>query len=240
MQKGGNDYWTGKIQSMRRFIFLFGVLILLAGTSVSFAQTDDFGIWMSVGAEKKIDKWTFELEQELRTMENSGEIERIGTMVGLDYKLLKPLKVGLSYQFITLNDLENEDMQPRHRINMYAQGKYEWHRFTFSLRERFQLTYKDETERTYKMNPKWSLRSKLKIDYNIPDSPISPFVSFESFYQLNNPDKNKFDGLRYSAGGRYKINKHHGIELFGLVDKEINTKNPVQRFVLGTAYVYSF
>ncbi len=225
---------------MRRRFILFSVLLVLGLSTKSWAQSDDFGAWLSVGLEKKYEKWTFELEQELRSMENSGELERISTQLGVSYKLCKPLKIGASYQFISMNDLENETMQPRHRFNAFVQGKYEWKRFTFSLRERMQLTFKDETERTYKMNPKWSLRSKLKVDYNIAGSPISPFVGFESFYQLNNPDGNKFDGLRYSLGAGYKLNKHHHIDVFGLIDKEINVKNPVQRFVAGLAYTYSF
>lgn len=225
---------------MKIFWILLPMSLILTGLNSVFAQTDDFGVWLSVGAEKKINKWTIEFEQELRTMENSGKIERISSSLGADYKLFKPLKIGLSYQYITLNDLENDDLQPRHRLNMYAQGKYELGRLTISLRERVQVTYKDETERTYKMNPKWSLRNKLKADYNIPHSPFSPFATFEAFYQLNNPDGNKFDNLRYSLGTEYKLNKHHALNAYLMIDKEINVKNPIKRFVTGVSYVYSF
>lgn len=229
-----------KFQFIKRLWFLCSVSLLLTGSYTSFAQSDDFGVWASVVVEKKVEKWAFEFEQELRTMENTSKIERVSSSIAADYKLFKPLKIGASYQYITLNDLENDDLQPRHRLNLYAQGKYELGRFTFTLRERAQLTYKDETERTYKINPKWSLRNKLKVDYDIPHFKVSPFASFEAFYQLNNPDGNKFDNLRYSCGAEYKFNKHHALNLFGLVDEEMNVKDPIRRFVIGTTYSYSF
>jgi len=226
---------------MKKFcFFICTTLLLLSGAGNSFAQSDDFGAWMSVSVEKEIKKWDFGFEQELRTMDNSSHVERVSSSLSAEYKLFKPLKIGASYEFIVLNDLENDDLQPRHRGNVYLQGKYKIGRLTASLRERIQVTYKDETERTYKMNPKWSWRNKLKFDYNIPHSPVSPFASFETFYQLNNPDGNKFDNLRYSAGTEYKFNKHHAIEIYGLIDKEINVKKPVRRFVAGAGYSFSF
>ncbi len=225
---------------MKSYLLLIFILLSLLGIPEVHAQSDDFGIWMSAGVKKEIKKWTFEMEEELRTADHSGEIERIATELSVEYDLLKPLTLGVAYQFIDFHDLENDDFQPRHRINFYVQGKKKWGDFTFSLRERVQNTYKDESERSYKINPKWSWRNKAKAEYNIPHCRINPYLSFETFYQLNNPDGNKFDGLRYTLGGDYKISKHHKINLFGLIDKEINVKNPVREFVIGTGYTYSF
>ncbi|WP_423126767.1 DUF2490 domain-containing protein [Gaoshiqia sp. Z1-71] len=222
------------------FLKLYTVLSCLLFLTSSYAQSHDFGAWFTAGAEKKIKNWSFYLGEELRTMQQSGTIERLKTDLDIQYKLSKTFKLGASYQFIYFHDVENDDYQPRNRYNFFVQGKKGWNRFTFSLRERLQSTWKDETVRDYKMNPKNSWRNRLEMEYNIPKSPLTPSFLVETFYQLNNPDGNRFDKIRYKLAGAYKLNKRNRLELFGAFDKEINVKNPVQRFVLGLEYKYDF
>lgn len=208
--------------------------------TTSYAQSNDFGTWFTAGAEKKVKNWSFYLGEELRTMEQSGTIEQLKTNFDILYKLSKTFKLGASYQFIYFHDVENDDYQPRNRYGFFVQGEKDWNRFTFSLRERFQSTWKDETVRDYKTNPKNSWRNRFEMEYNIRKSPLTPSLSVETFFQLNNPDGNSFDKIRYKLAGAYKLNKRNRLELFGLLDKEINVTNPVQRFVLGLEYKYYF
>jgi hypothetical protein len=224
------------------------LLALLFVSPVIRSQTNDFGIWTSLGLEKKLGKWDLGSELELRTMDNSSKINRVSMEFEASYVLLKPLKVGLSYQFIDFNDTKYTDFQPRHRFNLFAIGSQKLGNFNFSLRERLQLTTKDESDRikssgaidTYKINPAWVWRNRLKISYNIPHCKITPYGSFETFYQLNNPDGNVFDDLRYTIGVGYSLKKRHKFNLYYLIDNEINVKNPVRGFVLGAGYTYSF
>lgn len=225
---------------MKKNFLIYCLLLASILPFKGYAQDDDdFGVWISFNLKKDVKKWSFELEPEFRTMNGFDNVERFSSTLRAEHKLIKRIKAGMVYQFIYLNDLENEDLQPRHRLKGYLQGKYKIKRFAISLRELCQITFKDETERTYKMNPKWRWRNKIKVTYDIKHSPVSPFAIFESYYQLNNPDGNKFDKLRYSVGARYKLNKHHAIKIFGVDDCEINVKNPVNRWVLGATYEYS-
>jgi hypothetical protein len=222
------------------FFFLISKAIL--------AQTEDFGIWTSIGGEKKLGKWDFNAEAELRTKDNSGQVNRWSLQLEAAYSIIKPLKIGASYQFIYFHDTEYWDFQPRNRFNLFLSGKQKLGNFTFSLRERAQLTTKDASDRikksgkinTYKINPEWTWRNRLKVEYNIPKFPVTPSLSFESFYQLNNPDGNTFDDMRYTLSFAYNLTKHNQLEIYGLLDNEVNVSDPVRTFVTGIGFTHSF
>lgn len=224
------------------------LLPLLLTSAALLAQTNDFGLWTSVGAEKKIKKWNIGTEAELRTKDNVGQVDRWSLQADFSYDIFKFLRLGASYQFIYFYDSKYADFQPRSRYIAYIQGKQKINNFTFTLRERIQRTTKDDRDRikddgtidTYKISPDWTWRNRLKVSYNIPKFPITPSFAFESFYELNNPDGNVFDKLRYTLAFGYSVKKHHNIELYGLIDKDINVDDPVQTFVAGLGYTYSF
>ncbi len=231
-----------------KYSFKICWLLLFLAPSALFSQTNDFGVWTSVGAEKEIGKWDLGVSTELRTMDNSRQINRWSLQLVAAYNIIKPLKAGVSYEFIYFNDLEYSDYQPRHRYILFLQGKQEIGNFTFSLRERVQRTIKDESDRiietgkynNYKINPDYTLRSRLKADYNIPKFPVNPSFSFEAFYQLNNPDGNTFDNLRSILSLNYTLAKQHKFELYGLIDKEINVEDAGTMYVAGLGYTFSF
>lgn len=212
------------------------------------AQTDNFGVWTSVEANKKLKKFEFNGELELRMRDNLQNVGRISAKTGIEYAIFKPIKIGVAYRYMYFYDAKYSDLQPRNQIITYLQGKQKVGRFSFTLRERFQYTTKDESDRikksgkidTYRINPEWIWRNRLKINYNIPKSKFSPEFSIESFYQLNNPDGNVFEELRYILGCEYEINKKQSIELFGVYDKEINVTDPEEKFAVGIGYVYAF
>jgi len=231
---------------MRTKIFI--LLFMLLFTSVSWAQTNDFGIWTNISAEKKLGKWDFLGETEFRTKENTTNIDRWSIGLTGDYQLFKPVEIGAGYEFIYFNDTEYLDFQPRHRATIFVTGKQNLGNFTFTLRERIQLTAKDVSDRlkengnidNYKVNPEYTWRNKLKVSYNIPNFPINPAFSVESFYSLNNPNGNAFEQLRYSLSLNYKLSKHHHFEIFGLYDDEFVEGDPVQNHVLGIGYQFKF
>jgi len=213
-----------------------------------WSQTDDFGVWTTLELEKKLMRWSFTTEAELRTLHDSKDVARWNLELGAVFDISKHLKIGASYQFIYFHDFKYADYQPRNRFILYLTGKKKFGNFSISLRERAQMTTKDDSDRikksgkidTYKMNPEYSWRNRVKVAYYFETARFEPAFSFESFYSLKNPDGNTFDDLRYSLSITYYINKHQEIEIYGLIDKEINVKNPVKTSVAGFGYNYSF
>jgi len=230
---------------------IIAIIIALFSTcclQAIFAQRENFGSWTSIAVDKKLNKFEIGAETELRTIYYFRLIERWSLGVNADYSLSKYLKVGAGYQFMNELDQKYLNYQIRNRLNLSATGKLKMNDFTFTLRERIQVTQKDESNRikgdgtidTYKANPEWSWRNRLQMAYNIPDFKITPALSVESFYQLNNPDGNSFENLRYILSFDYKINKKNHIEVYGMVNSELESEDATGKYILGVSYKYSF
>ena len=161
--------------------FIIGALLASALAMPSMAQdnileSDDisgFGVWTSIGAEKKISKkWGIEMEGEFRTADALNEVSRYSIGVSTDYKINSWLKVDAGYVF--MRDFSREDKslkweedeynedgaldyskyeldieeaywKTRHRVNVSLTGSVKFNRFKISLRERVQYTYQMKT-----------------------------------------------------------------------------------------------
>lgn len=205
---------------------------------VLLAQSE-FGSWTTVSVEKELNKkWELGAEAELRTIGGNDVyfvrlMERMSVGLSADYRIMKGWKVGAGYQIMNKLDAKYLNYQWRNRFNLSTSGRLQLNDFTFSLRERIQLTSKDESKRlkdngtidTYKINPEWKWRNRMQVSYNIPKCKITPTFSVESNFQLNNPDGNTFDKMRYVLSFDYKIKKKHVIELFGVLNDELEAED---------------
>jgi hypothetical protein len=228
----------------------FLVFLSILGLSVQLlrAQSDSYGTWTSIGIEKKMHKWNFGVETELRTINYMNRISRGSITLSSDYSILKQLKVGIGYQLMNNWDEKYLNYQIRNRFNVSSTGKLKWNNFSFALREKLQVTFKDESKRiksngyidTYKINPEWIWRNRIQIAYNIPHCRITPAFSVESFYQLNNPEGNRFDNMRYTLLFDYKINKKNSVNIYGLINNKLNSDETTGKHILGVGYVFSF
>ena len=142
------------------------------------ATEDEFGIWATVEASKKINK-KFKVvgDVEFRTYDFVNNIERAAIGVKLEYKILKWLKSNVGYQFhykhnpeeTSIKDpvydeegnfagneynIDNDYWVIRNRVYATISGEYKVGRFEFGLRERLQYTHTgsattDETKYRY-------------------------------------------------------------------------------------------
>jgi len=131
------------------------------------AQSDDFGMWYEVGAEKKLSpNWSLGLEGEFRTRDNSKTADRWSAGLGIDYRLLKTtnfsLKASAGYTLLYDNNPEKLTYKSnsglpkkwtpsywgtRHRFNVSLSGNLDLGRWTIGLRERWQFTHRPEKAR---------------------------------------------------------------------------------------------
>ena len=214
---------------MRKISFIL-LLFSFFITEKSSAQAE-YGTWSSIEIEKKIGKWNFEAETELRTIYYLRLVNRWSIGLDAEYKIAKPLQVSFGYTLMNVLDKKYLNYQFRNRFNSGITGKKKWGDFGFSLSEGIQLTTKNDSKRigdfgninTYKINPAWMWKNSFQTQYNIPKSKLTPGVEFESYYELNNPDGNKFDKLRYTAFLKYKLKKRNSIKLSGIINQELGT-----------------
>lgn len=241
------------------------LLALLMLPLASAAQSDDFGVWTSVGVEKKISKKvSVGLEAELRTRDDVSELDRWS--VGLDgqYKITKWLKVSAGYSLLNdnnrkitykeTNGMPNklaEYWGVRHRFNVSLTGSRKFGNLQVSLRERWQYTYRpsktidqrwdyddeefDNKPKTYNARGKNVLRSRLQLSYDIPNCHVEPYVSAEAFNAWS------VEKMRYTAGADWKISKKHAVGIYYLYQSvHDDDDNEPNRHVLGVEYKFKF
>ncbi len=153
----------------------------------------------------------------------------------------------------------------KHRAYFEAVGNTKLGRFKFSLRERYQYTYymaaetkRDEYRgqvspgyegdqyRGYayqetvtddkKAKSKHMLRSRLKVEYNIKNLPLTPYASCELHNNIG--DAFCLDKVRYSAGLEYKIKKRYGISLGYLYQQVTGEDSEGSQHVLDLSFSF--
>ncbi|MGC3979411.1 MAG: DUF2490 domain-containing protein [Paludibacteraceae bacterium] len=226
----------------KRHILLF-FLPLMCLTLIAQSQ---YGTWTSFAIDKKVHKWNFQAETELRTIYYARLINRWSLGIDAEYKIVKPIGVVFGYQFMNVLDQKYLNYQFRNRFTADIFGKQKWGNFSFSLTEGLQLTTKNDNKRikkdltidTYKVNNAWMWKNGIEVEYNIPKCKITPEFDFKSYYTLNEPDGNVFDKLRYTLSLKYKLNKHNFINVFGVYNHELGEDDADYsgKYILGVKY----
>ena len=238
---------------MRKILALMAAVVL----ALPLAAQDDvdldneFGGRVSVELDKKLRKGLHVfLEEEVRLDNNFGAFDRFHTTLGLSYKVHPNVKVGVGYALINPYSSTNAAFKnARHRVMVDASANYKVGAWTFSLKERVQLTYRTGDMNEYQnLRAAFSLKSRLKAQYRVSAS-LTPYAYIELRNTLNAPviaayrDENGTyvteDGyetgnagwfisgwngvyvnrLRGSVGVNYKFDKHNTLNLYILADR---------------------
>lgn len=253
-----------------------GWCLIICPLSYSSAQSDDFGLDFSVEAEKKIDKqWSVSLEGELRRRDDAKTNDRWSIGLGVDYKIAKWVKASAGYSLlydntkrISYSDQEDVDdgdfdevgmpkkcaqyWAPRHRFNVSLTfDKKLFGDFRFSLRERWQYTWRPEhtvSERwsyldeaydgkakTYGGSGKNVLRSRLQVEYDKKGLSLTPYANVEFWNAW------KLQKTRYTVGLDWKLSKQHAVGAFYYYQK-VNDDDDLEpnRHLLGVSYKFKF
>lgn len=153
-------------------------------------------------------------------------------------------------------NLSNSYVDTRHRATASLQTAVELGRFKISLRESYQYTHTDSVEFTkdkyrYK-NEAWTintetdgksasdkqvLRSRIGIDYNIPNWKYDPFVSYELFNGID--DGFKSQKSRITAGVDFSFNKKHNFEVAYMWQNQHDDDEPAGSFIC-LSYKFEF
>lgn len=179
----------------------------------------------SAGAEFKLGRGfhiSIAEELRLRYKEDASRqgLDRLYTSVGISYKPIQYLKIGVGYDFINLwkqkNIYADEEKtiisgvnrysQMRHRVSFDVTGIYKYQAWQFSLRERVQMThmvdpYLDSFEEPLNA---LALKSRFKVSYTARTIPLKPYFAAELRNTLNsvNLDKSGLEKVRKSGEDR--------------------------------------
>lgn len=240
---------------------LFAICLLTLSFPSAWAQSDDFGIWSSIEAKKKLlPGLDAALEGEFRTSDGLKSVERWAVSPSLSYRVFPFLKADMGYTFI-YKRAEAETTKkgnyipaywtPRHRFSFSLTGKYTWNRWEFSLRERYQFT-----RRTALSVPKYDgddgsrkadeiidaksknvLRSRLQVAWDLRKSPFTPYASCELYHDMGN--RWELEKTRWTIGTEYKVNKKHSFDLYYRYQNHADD-DETNGHVLGVGYKFKF
>ena len=121
------------------------LILALMAPMAAFGQTFSTGVRASVGVDYKIKKGLhIEAREEMRMADNFAGLSSLRTTLGLTYKPLDFLKVGVGYTLINpykINkELDNDALYtgfwaPQHRLTADVTGTLKAGKFSFSLRD---------------------------------------------------------------------------------------------------------
>ena len=198
-----------------------------------FAQEKDANLWLGAGLSKDLSKKvSVSLEEGLRIKNNVRTLDQVFTDIGIKYDLSKWLKIAAGYKFsqkhsqgepISLGNRYNLDLILRHKTDFYTLG----------FRSRYQSTYSDIFVSENWQLPKSSVRNKLQFDYVIINTPYRPSCYVEIYNDIKNRKFTLPVKYRLNIGMTYLINKEQAIDIFYMLEQEVNVSYPVSNHIMG-------
>lgn len=189
------------------------MLVLMSTAAFTLAQKKDFGLWYSIAAEKEILKdLDLEVDANLRTYHDAGEVEEGFIDLGLGYKLTNYLSAAVSYRFTQMKE-DDELFHTRHKWFADIKAKTSLGDLDVSGRVRFQQRYKTYFEDENDKESKEHLRLRVKAAYDIPGFPLNPFVTTELYLPIFSRVTRTVDKQRFTGGFEYNLSKKHSVGL---------------------------
>jgi hypothetical protein len=214
------------------------IFIFFCQNNPGSSQTKDFQFWSDIKLEAEIfNNISVEIEEEIRLVDNISRIEDYFTDVGISYNFWDNFTFAGYYRFVRRNESDGR-ISNIHRYYFDLEYEKKIRRYELSLRTRYQSRYKNINSDDLGYKPENHNRNKISLAYDIYRSPLRPQVWFEVYYQLNNPESNVIDKIRFAPELRYRINKHISVDLYYMIEKEYNVNNPETNFILGTSFQY--
>ncbi len=210
-------------------ILLFTLLCISSG----YAQEANPSTWFEMELSKKIAKnLKFEFNPELR-MFGGFEMDTYILEGGLSYKLHKYLTVAGYYRYENEWKYKNstgafKGQVASNRVAFDAKSGFELNRFDFQ----FRLRYTNGADFDQSTDDRASyFRYRAKVDYDIKNSKLVPYVSVEAFHDLI---AKEIDKMRYTAGVSYPVGKRNELSLFYRLQDFNSDKNSMD--IIGIGY----
>lgn len=247
--------YDNRTRQIMRLIAALFVMLPLSPTN-AYAG-DDFGIWGEVQAEKKLsDRWSLGAGVEYRSRDNLKSTDRWSFGLEGNYQITHWLKATVGYSLLddhhhneyTNGTTYSDYWGIRHRFNVSLTGSVSWGKFSFSLRERWQYTYRPEKtaqlhetstgadagEKVYSGKGKNVWRNRLQVKLKLSNL-FRPYVNAESWVAK------ELEKMRYNVGTELNLDQHHSLDIKYIYQHICGEgDNEPDRHVIGIGYTYKF
>jgi Protein of unknown function (DUF2490) len=217
------------------FLILAMPLCALAGTGYKPTYADA-GSWNTLNLTYKVNaKWGLLFTQEFRLRENYSRLNLFYTNVGVNYAVNKQFKIGVIYRLID-KYLEDNTFSFRHRFMNDYSYKFDYKKWGFGLRQRFQIEWRDVYSSELGLYPELFSRTKAEVSFDVTPK-LSPYISTEFRAQFtdprNNADDDNLSRNRTIFGCNYVVNDAIKVGAYFLHQAEFNTITPQIINILG-------
>jgi hypothetical protein len=225
------------MMTMSKKIYMLIFLLIQAG--VIYAQEPDFGIWGDVSATRElVNKLDAELKLAFKAEDKLSVVDQYYAEIGLSYKITKWLDAGTSFRFIGKYE-DDGAYHLREKIYGWFKGSVDIGRMEFSLRTMYQRSTREYIEKDNDLIPEHYTRYRIKAEYDVPKSPLKPFILVEPYVPLKEGDGFEIKKVRYAAGLEYKISKKSSVEA-GWLMENYKKKSAGDLHVLNLEYNIKF
>lgn len=162
---------------------------------------------------------------ELR-FENTG-LDKLVLDAEVKYSPIKHLDVGGSYALI-LNKRNNNPTELINRFSVYIGTDFKWERLTPELRLMYTNYDEDSGNEHF-------LRYKAKLNYDIANLKVDPYLAAELYQQLSDGALYK---MRYAIGADWRFAKDHAIGLEYKLDDYMDADKV--KHIIGVGYSFKF
>lgn len=207
----------------------FGILLL---TTFSFSQnTTDIQSRFSPSMDYKISKklkiafnYRYELFKDLNAFKSNS------FQLSTKYEFKKKFELEIGYRFTT------SFLEDNHRIFLGVKYTRKIKDFTLSFTTKYQFSTGnfDQDYMQYFKNPSDMFREKFSIEYNVPHSKATFYLSPEIFLKYKN-ESIDFNRMRYTIGGDYKLKYGNSFGISMFYDDKVNPQK-TDRVVFNTKY----
>jgi hypothetical protein len=228
----------------------FKTLIFLFSTIASCAlhAQNDVGLWLKHDLSYSINKKVkLELDFQARFDRNITRNKELFSAPSIQWEVNKFIKLGSEYRLTYFPSTAFDNGKP---ISQRLTLNFEFQNlenllskksdFGFSIRVAGTSEYqKYERVDNY-------IRTRLKVDYNIPKTKLKPELSAELFYHFNDRISysftevrgyNAFNKLRVKLGLEYPLGIKHKVSVFGQYQRQFISSE--SDLVIGVSYSYN-
>lgn len=222
-------------QSKANIMLAMAIVLSLSLPQKDYAQTDNRMLWhIGAGIEKQL-PWNISagLETELRLCPEKNT-QNILITPQIEYSPAKFLSLGLEYRG-EMEHQKDEDSQWTGRLGAHIKAKAQ----PGNLRLETRLKYCNYSEDWDDGSHLQYLRTRLQVGYRIKPLKLTPYVSYEWFYNLS---RELVDKDRYTVGAKKKFSKHHSMYLEYMLEEKFNRgihKMDINKHIIAVGYQYT-
>jgi len=216
------------------------LMMAIIAASPAAAQTESRShIYIGAGLEKEFSK---KLSAELDLQGRFGLTKKYQDFLitpKIEYSPIKFVSIGAEYR-ATLDHEDGESSEWTGRFGSWLKAK--WSPSILKLEARLKYcNYTEDTEdRDGNLDNKQYLRTKFLVGVKLKDIKLTPYISYEWFYELN---RNLVDKDRLIIGVKKKLNKRNSLSFEYMFEEKFNrgkTKKDINNNIFSLSYQYTF